>query len=332
MVQGMSFSALFNERSAVEDDKYYVTADPARVDIELTQVEDTEQTPLSITQSQTAQPETQETAEFKPENTNKTEPDIQPEDKAQQNTLDKDQIKHLQLSQGGKAANAGLQNLNNAPDEVRGNTQQEKDKKDREFRNLLDRLKEHRLWLMGMMNQLQDDIDALTLKIEECGRVIDVLEDFKNGKIALGDDGYPDNERARKAIKEWERKNGKKWEPGTEEGMAAIDTIILSETKERNEYIKQRSDKQTEWNRWNDEWNATDEMINKYSDAQYANSSETHDIQNWVKQAEKLREIEELKQKQETLENTEGATAGVDTGNNALDTATGIFNSSPGIS
>ncbi len=211
-------------------------------------------------------------------------------------------------------------------------SQAQKDKKDREFNNLLQRLKDHRLWIMGIMNDIQDEIDQLTQDIEDCGRVIEALQDFKDGKIALGDDGYPANEHARKAIKEWEKKNNKKWDPSTQEGMDALDTIILSKTKDRNEFIKQRSDKQTEWNQWNDEWNATDEKIAQFSDSNYANIVDTSDTENFAERMDKLRELEELKQTQDTLDNNEGATTGVDTENSSLTTATDIFNSAPGIS
>lgn len=140
------------------------------------------------------------------------------------------------------------------------------------------------------------------------------------------------SEHARKAIKEWENKNNKKWDPSTQEGMDVLDTIILSETSERNGLIKQRSDKQTEWNRWNDEWQATDTLIQQGENNQYANSVDTQDIQNFAERMDKLREQEELRQQQEDLENTEGAKNGVNAENSTLKAATDIFNSAPGIS
>lgn len=212
-------------------------------------------------------------------------------------------------------------------------SQEQKDKKDREFNSLLERLKEHRLWLLGMMDAIQDKIDGLTQKIEDCSRVIEALQDFKDGKIALGEDGYPANDKAREAIKDWERKNGKKWEPGTEEGVAALDAIILSEDHKRADYIEGREHEQKEWDKLHDKWEATDEIIREASETGYIISNAK--MKNDLAFADRL---DELKQHQEQLEqennlanNAPDQSAEPSNTGNSMASATDIFNSAPGV-
>lgn len=180
--------------------------------------------------------------------------------------------------------------------------QQEKDKKDREFNNLLERLKEHRLWLLGMMDAIQDKIDGLTQKIEVCGRVIEALQDFKDGKIALGEDGYPANDKTREAIKDWERKNGKKWEPSTVEGMAALDAIILSEKAKRDGpggYIEQREGKKAQWNELNNYLEQNEELQYKLSN----NIELSEEDKANIEKTEKIKELAMRAENKLNLEN-----------------------------
>lgn len=122
----MSYSNLFNEKSAIDDSKYYVTPDPARVDIDVTRAESTNDA---------------------------------------QQVKEKDTVRHLQLSQGGNAEDAGLQRLNNASDETGKNLDNQK-KKDAEA-----------VQRQMMLNQLLDDLRETMGRI---GAAIDATQKIKD--------------------------------------------------------------------------------------------------------------------------------------------------------
>lgn len=85
--------------------------------------------------------------------------------------------------------------------------------------------------------KLLDDIDRIQEEINELIRLRDLvmerkeaLEEFldernRTGEFNLGDDGYPTNEKAKDAIKAWEKRTGQTWDankPDAAELLAAI--------------------------------------------------------------------------------------------------------------
>lgn len=209
------------------------------------------------------------------------------DERPERSVADKEKLKHLQLSMSGNAEAVGLQNLNNAPAEARTGSHKEKDKKDRAFNDLLRRLNEQRIWLLQMMEDIQEHIEQLTRSIEQCSRIIEALKDVKEGKSALDDDGYPENDLARDAIKEWERKTGKKWT--APEGMQVLDLIILEQENKRDGLTGDREVEQQKWDELNDQYQAVDDAIYELEQDGYTSSTDKDEWTSWLDKQESER-------------------------------------------
>lgn len=63
------------------------------------------------------------------------------------------------------------------------------------------------------------------------------LEDYReNGEFDVGEDGYPTDEKAKEAIKEWEKKTGKKWD-ANDPDAAEILMVIIEDYKDQEKIL-----------------------------------------------------------------------------------------------
>lgn len=107
-----------------------------------------------------------------------------------------------------------------------------KEKKRQHLDHILTLLEDARRALIADIAQMQRDLDKLIEDrdnvIDKKNAISDVLDELReNGKIEVGEDCYPADEKARAAIKEFEQKTGKKFDANSPEVAEMLHYIIL---------------------------------------------------------------------------------------------------------
>lgn len=118
-------------------------------------------------------------------------------------------------------------------------------KKDKQFNELLTRLKEQRIWLLQQLEIIQKEIDELTIQIDEYSRNLEALKLYLNdfeeyGKFDIDEDGYPSDSRVKMLVKEWEKKNNKKWDASAEDADNTLHLIILEQETNMGTKVNER--------------------------------------------------------------------------------------------
>lgn len=246
------------------------------------------------------------------------------------------------LSFAGRALESGLRETNSAPDEttLSKNNDQKRKQKDHEFTNLLIRLDDMRRWLRQEMNDIQERIYELNQEIDERGRQIDAMKTFmdalnENGDQALDEDGYPKaNQKAKETIQVWEQKNHKKLDLTSNGAQTDLLMIMDDLNQQKTQKADERDVQQVKWDRYNEQLEATDEMISQAARNGYANIVEVQDTQGFADLLDKFRQTEELKNQKEQLAQENNAVNGLKNNTeteNTLAATTDILNSAPGI-
>lgn len=158
------------------------------------------------------------------------------------------------------------------------------------------RMQEHQRWLLKQMDGLQEQIDALTKEIEEYSRNIEVLDDtlktYKlSGDYDLGGDGYPENDRVRELIQDYEARTGQKWDAHAARSIEILRAIIVDQVKYRSQKINLRSDSQNEWDSLNEAYQNTSKTLSKLADGEYISETE---LQGQIEMINMMREAEQL--------------------------------------
>ena len=124
----------------------------------------------------------------------------------------------------------------------------EKQDKDREFRHLL-REVQHELQrtldaLYEKCKGLSDDLQALEIQLQDINKKLEALENYANyvaetGYLALGEDGYPEDQKVRDAIKAWEQKTEQRFDPYADNAYDTLVLIIEVYTNEQEHVISE---------------------------------------------------------------------------------------------
>lgn len=182
------------------------------------------------------------------------------------NDLVLEDLRH-NLSMGEGAQSAGL--MPTGYENKAAFTEQQKQKREKDFANLLHQLHIARLQLMQELIDLQEAIEELTRKIEEKGRYIESIdaylkESIAAGKFQVADDGYPIDVRLRTLIKQWEKDNFRKWDCSDKNEVLEILNEIKSQQESyKNEFEVEREAKKIEWDSKNDQLSSINETISK---------------------------------------------------------------------
>ncbi|MDL5051490.1 hypothetical protein QQ054_36405 [Oscillatoria amoena NRMC-F 0135] len=180
------------------------------------------------------------------------------------NDLVLEELRH-NLSMGEGAQSAGL--MPTGYESKAAFTEQQKQKREKDFANLLHQLHMARLQLMQELIDLQEAIEELTRKIEEKGRCIESIEEYlkdfsQSGKFSVGEDGYPEDFRLKTLIREWEKDNHKKWDCSDEnEALEILNGIKSQQEAYKDEFEVERVEKQKEWTVKNKQLEGIDETI-----------------------------------------------------------------------
>lgn len=175
-----------------------------------------------------------------------------------------DVLRH-NLSLGEGAENAGL--MPTSYETKSSYKEQQKQKREKEFASILHQLQMARLQLMQEMIDLQEDIEKLTLEIEEKGRCIENIDTYLkefaiSGKFRVGEDGYPADSRLKNLIREWEKENQKKWDYSDgNAGLEILNGIKSQQEVYKNEFETERVEKQKEWTVKNNQLEGINETI-----------------------------------------------------------------------
>lgn len=210
-----------------------------------------------------------------------------------QNTFKEELDKANTLSLTGRALESSLRETNSAPDDnYRNGDKDKKKKQDRDFKNLLERLQEHRRWLLQQMEEIQNRINELNEEIDERGRKIDAVNKFmdelhEKGILALGEDGYPkDNPKAKEAIQAFERKNHKKVVLTSADAQTTLLLIADDLNAEKTQKINERDVEQKKWDEFNGKRNATEEAINDLKEDGSVSVQKYNQLDAWLKRLE----------------------------------------------
>lgn len=229
-----------------------------------------------------------------------------PEEEERRHPLTKNEAQHkkmeeLDLNQAKKedgAKNVGR--VVTGQDQNLPGSATQTDKENKKFNDLMERLESHRRWLLGRIDALQDEIDALDKQIRAKDNLIKHLEAFKNGQCELDADGYPKDADTKARIKEWERKNGKKLDRNTPEGQEALDAILLSERNERGDLTSERGVKQLQQDELTDQLEVTETIQGKLENGQPLSQNEEEEYEK-IKQKQELDKITDAQLENEEL-------------------------------
>jgi hypothetical protein len=169
------------------------------------------------------------------------------------------------LSIGEGAQSAGL--MPTGYESKSAFTEQQKQKRKKDYANFLHQLHMARLQLMQELIDLQEAIEELTCKIEEKGRCIESIDAYLKESIAAGkfkvtEDGYPIDERLRDLIKQWEKDNLRKWDCSDEnEALEILNSIKREQDAYKVGFEAEREERKVEWENKNDQLNSIDETI-----------------------------------------------------------------------
>lgn len=149
------------------------------------------------------------------------------------------------------AAEIGLiETANDQHAGIEGKKEAERKKKEdqRLYHDVLHLLDDYR-------RKLLDDIDRTQQEINELIRLRDLvmerkeaLEEFldernRTGEFNLGDGGYPTNEKAKDAIKAWEKRTGQTWDAQAQDAHIMIRLIIDEHNQEIEDFGNRIKDK-----------------------------------------------------------------------------------------
>ena len=175
------------------------------------------------------------------------------------------QLRHrLELDRGDGAQAVGLMSTNAQLDE-KHLSQQEKEKKERQFSNLLYRLYEQQKWLRQRISDMQIIIDDLNKQIDNHSRKIESIDkfsqDLRDGKVELDEDGYPLDQNYKTLVKEYEQKFRKKFDADASDVVTNLQLMKAQESKAADIKVIERDKTVEEQGSYIDMLNETENNI-----------------------------------------------------------------------
>ncbi|MDO5970293.1 hypothetical protein Q4Q35_10795 [Flavivirga aquimarina] len=173
-----------------------------------------------------------------------------------------------------------------------------KKEKDRRYLDrVLHLLQEARRAILADIAQMQIELEQL---IKDRDEIIDkrnaiskVLDDLReDGRIEVGKDGYPINEKARAAIKEWEQKTGKKFDAGSLEASEMLHYIILDLSEQESKLDRDIENKNKEIQKANEILEDLDAGIEARNDGSKIPQKTINSAREYIAEKEKVSGLE----------------------------------------
>ena len=162
---------------------------------------------------------------------------------------------------------AGLMQNSNAAVNTGYKSDIEKQRKEQQFQNLLIRLQEQRRGLIKQIGEIQQQIDKLNDEIGEHSRRAKLMEQFmeelREGKVKLDENGYPVNPQYAALAKEFEQRSKRKFDADDPELVIIMEGMKVGENRAIEIKGQERQDKIEEQEKYIDRLEQTDGYIKK---------------------------------------------------------------------